>query len=66
MITELYEKHGNDIDRILRGVEKAVGRGEFRRERNASNQTLRHYVKFLLDAGLHDRGTPNTGWLLKK
>ena len=65
IVTELYEKYGNDFELILEGVEEAVARGEFRRERNAKNQPLRQYVKFLLDAGLHDRGTSNTGWLLK-
>lgn len=65
VIRELYAKHGRDVDRIVKEVEKAISRGDFRRESNVSNQTLRTYVKFLLDAGLHDRGTPTTGWLLK-
>jgi hypothetical protein len=66
VIRELYAKHGNDVDRILKGVEKAVKRGEFRRERNKAEQRLHKYVLFLLEEGLSQRKTSNTGWLLTK
>jgi hypothetical protein len=65
VIKELYGKHGNDLNRILKEVEEAVTRGEFRRKENAAGQTLRTYVSFLPEQGLAERGR-GAGWLLKK
>ena len=57
VIRGLFAKHGDNAGRIFKGVVKAVERGEFQRERNAANQSLRRYVRFLLDAG------KRTGWI---
>ncbi len=63
IIRELYAKHGRDVDRVLKGVEKAIKWGEFRHT-TTQNQTLRYYVSHLLEQGLAQRGK-STGWLLE-
>jgi hypothetical protein len=59
IIRELYANFREDQQHIYAEVERAVERGEFRRGRNAANQSLLRYVRFLIDDGRRK------GWIYK-